>query len=83
MIQALRGEGLYPTQVVPEGQGMIAATPGKKGKKGDNKDNQQGIWVYVEHWFPPPRAPPPPQGPPPSKQSVATKRKEKEAQSVR
>ena len=33
VIQALRGEGLYPTQVVPEGQGTIAATPGKKGKK--------------------------------------------------
>ena len=30
VIQALRGEGLYPTQVVPEGQGPIVATPPKK-----------------------------------------------------
>ena len=33
VIQVLRGEGLYPTQVVPEGQGMTAATLGKKGEK--------------------------------------------------
>ena len=33
VIQVLRGEGLYPTQVVPEGQGATAATLGKKGKK--------------------------------------------------
>ncbi|MDA7516817.1 hypothetical protein N8499_01090 [Akkermansiaceae bacterium] len=39
VIQALRAEGLYPTQVVPEGQGGIALTPeeivaaiGKKGE---------------------------------------------------
>ena len=30
VIQALRGEGLYPTQVVPEGQGPIAANSPKK-----------------------------------------------------
>tara|TARA_B110000003_G_scaffold190706_1_gene189459 strand:- start:6257 stop:7114 length:858 start_codon:yes stop_codon:yes gene_type:complete len=30
VIQALRGEGLYPTQVVPEGHGPISATSPKK-----------------------------------------------------
>ena len=30
VIQALRGEGLYPTQVVPEGGGGIAGNPPKK-----------------------------------------------------
>lgn len=32
-VQALRGQGLYPTQVVEQGKGALAATPGKKGKK--------------------------------------------------
>jgi type IV pilus assembly protein PilC len=32
-VQALRGQGLYPTQVVQEGKGSLAKTPGKKGKK--------------------------------------------------
>ncbi|MGB0143822.1 MAG: type II secretion system F family protein [Akkermansiaceae bacterium] len=32
-IQALRAQGLYPTQVVPEGQGGLAPSPSKKGKK--------------------------------------------------
>ncbi|MDB4792773.1 type II secretion system F family protein, partial [bacterium] len=41
-IQALRGQGLYPTQVVPEGQGGIAATPGKKGKKKSKSKTKGG-----------------------------------------
>jgi len=36
-VAALRGQGLYPTQVVEEGKGSIAATPGKKGKKKTKK----------------------------------------------
>jgi type IV pilus assembly protein PilC len=32
-IQALRGQGLYPTQVVAEGQGKLAPSATKKGKK--------------------------------------------------
>jgi len=32
-IQALRGQGLYPTQVVPEGKGGIKAPAAKKGTK--------------------------------------------------
>ena len=32
-VSALRGQGLYPTQVVQEGKGSIAGSPGKKGKK--------------------------------------------------
>jgi len=32
-VQALRGQGLYPTQVVQEGKGSLAGSPGKKGKK--------------------------------------------------
>ena len=32
-ITALRGQGLYPTQVVEEGKGSIAGKVGKKGKK--------------------------------------------------
>jgi len=36
-VAALRAQGLYPTQVVEEGKGSIAATPGKKGKKKTKK----------------------------------------------
>lgn len=32
-IQALRGQGLYPTQVVAEGQGKLSPSATKKGKK--------------------------------------------------
>ncbi len=32
-VTALRGQGLYPTQVVQEGKGSIAGKAGKKGKK--------------------------------------------------
>ena len=41
-IAALRGQGLYPTQVVEEGKGSIAATPGKKGKKKAKKAKGKG-----------------------------------------
>lgn len=36
-IQALRSQGLYPTQVVPEGQGGITPPAAKKGKKKKTK----------------------------------------------
>ncbi|MGJ8695015.1 MAG: type II secretion system F family protein [Verrucomicrobiaceae bacterium] len=36
-IQTLRGQGLYPTQVVEEGKGSLSAVAGKKGAKGKKK----------------------------------------------
>ena len=39
-IQQLRGQGLYPTQVVEEGKGSLSATGGKK--KGKKKAKAKG-----------------------------------------
>lgn len=40
-IQALRGQGLYPTQVVAEGQGGVKAPSAKKGKKKKSKGKKR------------------------------------------
>ena len=36
-VAALRGQGLYPTQVVQEGKGSLSASAGQKGKKAKTK----------------------------------------------
>ena len=41
-IQALRAQGLYPTQVVPEGKGGISPKAAKKGKKKKAKGKSRG-----------------------------------------
>ena len=40
-VAALRGQGLYPTQVVEEGKGSLAAPSGKKGKKAKPKKDKE------------------------------------------
>jgi type IV pilus assembly protein PilC len=41
-VAALRGQGLYPTQVVQEGKGSLSASAGQKGKKAKAKAKAKG-----------------------------------------